>query len=192
MESGSEITTNAFWKKEGLRHIKPNTGKEFPEGFNVLGYLEKWANGRRVVEIGCGYGRLCGAFPVDEYIGYDINPQAVEKAKRMFPDYPFFPLEDSVLFPSDLVMFYTVLLHIPDESIIDFIKSVTGFAPNVLVAEVMGRKWRRQGNPPVFNREPAEYDEIFKEAGFLPIKRQALPYKRYKNTDITFIEYERY
>lgn len=175
MKSQGTKEISSFWIKEGLDHIKPNGG-EFPEGFDVLKTLSELLSGQ-VIEIGCGYGRLSPAF--DDYIGYDINPTAIEFAKTFFPDKEF-RLYEGGDYTGESALLYTVLLHIPDVE--DLIKKIK--TKRVLVAEVMGRKWRRSGNPPVFNREADEYIELFNRP---LITRVDVPYKWYRDTDITFL-----
>ena len=54
-----------------------------------------------------------------------------------------------------------------------------------VVGEVMGRQWRRPGDPPVFNREAHEYVELLGR----PCERLAVPYPRYK-CDLTVLVFE--
>lgn len=172
-----EISSSSFWIKEGLDHIKPDGG-EFPEGFDVLKTLSELLSGQ-VIEIGCGYGRLSPAF--SDYVGYDINPTAIEFARTFFPDKEFH-LYGGGDYTGESALLYTVLLHIPDDEVVDLIKTIK--TKKVLVAEIMGRKWRRAGDPPVFNREADEYIELFNRP---LITRADVPYKWYRDTNITFL-----
>lgn len=176
--------TAEFWKREGLRHITP-AGKENPEGWDVWSFLGSLARGS-VLEIGCGYGRLCKAFSPDEYLGTDVNEKALEKARERFPEYVF---EAYAGQSADTALLYTVLLHISDDDLSEFIEGIN--ADRVIVAEVMGRKWRRAGNPPVFNREPQEYIDAFAEYGFECVDTYGKPYAHYQGTCITFLVFER-
>lgn len=168
--------TREFWMREGLSHITP-ANKTNPEGWDVWTLLGSLARGS-VVEIGCGYGRLCTAFEPSHYLGTDINPAAIQQARKLHPAYTFEPYTGQA---ADTALLYTVLLHIPDADLAGLIAGIS--ADRVIVAEVMGRHWRRAGNPPVFNREPEEYIEAF--GG----KHQRIdkPYAHYPNTDITFL-----
>ena len=54
---------------------------EFPEGFNVIDFLReitKELDFKRVLDFGCGYGRLSKAFDSDKYIGVDLNLKALK------------------------------------------------------------------------------------------------------------------
>lgn len=180
-----------FWKTKGLDNIKPDTGEEFPEGWDVRDFLSvecEMAN-ETVAEIGCGYGRLCEAFSPEKYTGYDINPNAIALAKKMHPDYSFEHCTiGNPVIESRYVLFYTVLLHVPDESLVDFLKVTTASATEIVIGEIMGRKWRRGGEPPVFNRELDEYLDIIEGAGFQTAHlTKDMPYERYKDTNISFV-----
>jgi ubiquinone/menaquinone biosynthesis C-methylase UbiE len=77
----------------------------------------------RSLEIGCGYGRLTPTFAEfsAEHTPVDINPDAVAKARRAYPDYDFRVASATDLpFPDrefDLVTTWTVLQHIPPDRI---------------------------------------------------------------------------
>lgn len=73
---------------------------------------------KKSLEIGCGYGRLSPyiADYVEEAHSVDINPQALEEARRLYPQVKFseasateLPFEDHSF---DLVVSWTVLQHI--------------------------------------------------------------------------------
>jgi hypothetical protein len=66
-------------------------------------------------------------------------------------------------------------LHIPDNQIQEVINKAKQYK-RIVIGEIMGRKWRRDGNPPVFNREIQEYIEMVgREPEIVEI-----PYPRYK------------
>ena len=56
----------------------------------------------------------------------------------------------------------------------------------IVIGEVMGRQWRRPGDPPVFNREAHEYVELL---GRELIDTIAVPYPRYR-CDLTVLVFE--
>lgn len=95
--------------------------------------------------------------------------------------------EGAELPDADVTLCHTVLLHVPDDEIAS---TVARFAsPRVIVSEVMGRKWRRDGLPPVFNREAYEYADVFDEAGFRLAGVMTRPYPHYPNTDLTILDF---
>ena len=179
------MDTTEFWKNRGHEYIKPTTGGEFPEGWDVKSYLTELCDGKLVTEIGCGVGRLSPAFPPEHYIGIDICTSALEIAEENNRDYKYILHNQGDSYPpADVRLVYTVLLHIDDDCIGDFIENLcqdpaTWHTLRVIVAEIMGRKWRRPGNPPVFNREADEYITLFEKCGFEKDYHNEKVYERY-------------
>jgi len=172
-----------FWAEEGLDHVIPNVGEEFPEGFDVFGLLRQIVDSsKNVLEIGCGYGRLCRAFTPEKYTGVDVNPKAVEAARRHNPGYRFEHIAPAAPLPAaDVALIYTVALHIPDEELARFLAPVCAAAPVVVIGEIMDIRWRRAGNPPVFNRDPEQYVLEMANRGYLLRRFGKAIYKRYDN-----------
>ena len=166
-------------------------GVEWPEGEYFSSLLSGFLHGDRVVEIGCGPGRLAKCFPPETYVGLDICPQAVELARERHPQHDFRVIDWSEPLPEgDTALFHTVLLHVPDEALPAMLAKLGGFQ-RVVVGEILGRKWRRPGNPPVFNREIEEYSTAFQDAGFALRSSLILPYVRYKDTHLTLMDFRR-
>jgi len=191
------MDTTEFWKKEGEKHIKPTIGGEFPEGWDVLSYLTKLCDGKSITEIGCGIGRLSPAFHPEHYIGIDISSKVLEIAESKNKNHKYILHNQGDSYPNaDVRLVYTVLLHIDDDCISDFIKNLCEGTERVVVAEIMERKWRRPGNPPVFNREAEEYNTLFEKCGFEKDYLNEKPYERYKThalgpTSITFLRFKK-
>jgi hypothetical protein len=59
-----------------------------------------------------------------------------------------------------------VALHISDEELDRFFASICAAAPVVVIAEIMDARWRRPGNPPVFNRDPEQYIQMMARFGY--------------------------
>ena len=133
--------------------------------------------------MGCGTGRLCEAFPPDQYVGIDISEAALASARWNHRGYRF-ELPDGQI--GDTALLYTVLLHIADDDLADFVAAIP--ARRVVVAEVMGRAWRREGNPPVYNREPAEYEAAFSDRALVEVVER--PYLHYPDTTIAFMVFD--
>ena len=49
----------------------------------------------------------------------------------------------------------------------------------MILAEVMDCRWRRDGNPPVFNRSPEDYILAMQALGFKLKAAEKHPYERY-------------
>ena len=136
----------------------------------------------RVCEVGCGTGRVSEAFKLDSYVGVDINPEAILYARRLHPGYLFGSIGwDDPLPEADTYLYYTVLLHIPDEEIMDVIGKTKKYRkhPRVVVFESMDRLLRERTayllNPylKIFQRNPEDYEELF-----LKIRKDKIFYER--------------
>ena len=172
--------TTEFWKKEGHKHIMPKIGGEFPEGWDVKSYLTELCDGKLVTEIGCGIGRLSPAFPPEHYIGIDVSPKVLEIAESKNKNYKYLLHNQGDSYPqADVRFVYTVLLHIDDDYISDFVENLCEGTERVIVAEIMGRKWRGPGTVPVFNREAEEYYTLFEKCGFEKDYHNEKVYERY-------------
>lgn len=146
-------TPSEYWASNSkLQHITP-PGERHPEA-GLVPILQRVVRGS-VTEFGCGDGRLSQAFSASSYLGYDINEHALEAARKSNPQHTF----TNSFSPSDTFLAHTVLLHIPDDEI-DFIITQAMQSKTIVISEIMGRKWRRGGNPPVFNREAKEYEQM--------------------------------
>jgi len=183
-----------FWRKAQLLHINPGGANEFPEGWDVRDELREIFGTRHVSDIGCGYGRLCTAFQPDHYAGYDLNPAAIETARHRYPEYRFSLMRHPFDFgPDDAALLYTVLLHVHDDDIETFIGQLCRNVNFIGVAEIMMRSWRgreaarHESAPPVFNREAAEYIAMFARHGFEVDDIVVAPYRRYPDTNMTFL-----
>ena len=194
------MDTTEFWKKEGEKHIRPKIGGEFPEGWDIRPYLAKLCDGELITEIGCGIGRLSAAFHPEHYIGIDVSPKVLEIAESKnweFKNYKYLLHNQGDSYPdADVRLVYTVLLHIDDDCIGDMVKNLCEGTNTVVVGEIMARMWRREGNPPVFNREAEEYITLFEKCGFALDYRNEKPYKRYKDWpggphNITFLRFKK-
>jgi len=179
-----------FWKNDDFKNITPR-GKEFPEGWDVRELLTTLVKDEDIIEVGCGYGRLVEAFIPEQYLGVDINPNGVIEAGKRNPAYTFedFNVTDE-LPKSTWLMFYTVLLHVNDDDILSYLKSVTNNTNKVLVAEILGRDWRG-GFAYAFNREESEYTNFFEECGFKKTHSLKRDYEHYVDGVITFMVFER-
>ena len=174
--------TTTYWSANALKHQTPQ-GKQWPEGWDPRPLLRTLVGTRPVAEIGCGRGRLAGAFSARSYRGYDVCADALDEAREAHPQHTFTGEHDQW---TGAVLFYTVLLHVSDEDLPAMVAQ-TRQAERVIVAEIMGRKWRRDGLPPAYNREALEYVAAFERRLANMIE---LPYLHYPDTKITFLVLE--
>ena len=191
-----------FWESDNFQNIIPQNPSlgEFPEGWNAREVLSSLltpyadlahAKGKgdgTILEIGCGYGRLSGAFSPEQYHGVDININAIQKAQSIHPLHRFTKVNFLDDFPSvSLAYTYCVLLHIDDEAIRLITRKMCQAAEYVVIGEILGRKWRRDGLPPVYNREQSEYEGLMAAQGYRLFRSCHLPYLHYQNTNISFL-----
>jgi FkbM family methyltransferase len=191
----------AFWIAEGVDHIVPNVGHDFPEGFDVREMLERClGTDSSVLEFGCGVGRIASLFEPERYLGVDINPASIAEARRRNPGHEIRIWDvGQVVPPTDVLLFYTVLLHVSDDAVRPMVEALCEGRQQVLIAELMDRRWRREGNPPVFNRDPEEYVLLMETLGFKFVGYEKEAYVRYdqqpwnvgRDSRITFLKFER-
>lgn len=192
---------SSFWIEQGTAHIKPEVGMEFPEGFDVGSVLQDAIDGCfPVLEVGCGTGRIAGLFPASNYVGVDVNPSALIQARLTYPKHLFRIADRGLEYPAaPSALLYTVLLHISDEEIYPFLEAVAQGRNRLVIAEIMDRRWRRLGLPPVFNRDVEDYLLLARRVGFELIHYSKNEYSRYaqipwnvgKDTRLTILALER-
>jgi SAM-dependent methyltransferase len=202
LEEVSLYWINSTLTDPGLAFVAPD---HFPEGFDVLSRIRDitevddldWESGLGVLEVGSGRGRLCRAFPASKYTGVDISPAAVKDATERFPEYHFECVGIAAELPkAEVALIYTIALHVSDEGLYEFMEPIVAAAPKVAICEIMDSRWRRSGNPPVFNRDPEDYVSLMARFGYALKRSFKVPYKRYvsvpnRESRISFQLYER-
>lgn len=194
-----KIPEETFWKDEGHKHIRPVLSIEFIEDFDIINIISNLTEDyRRILEIGCGDGRLATAFSLGNYLGLDINPAIIEIAKSLHPSYSFQTCNYHDTYPfSDLTLLSSVLFHVPDQELEETILNITERTAAILTIEIHSREWRKPtGTPPTFNREEEEYIELFKRRKFYLSQSIKKPYTRHlekgrKNNNFSFNLYKR-
>lgn len=171
----------SFWIAQGTAHIKPEIGHDFPEGFDVRQVLDAAIGGHSpVLEIGCGVGRIASLFKSDEYLGVEINPNAVTVARSLLPGHDIRIFDQGYAYPpAPCALFYTVLLHINDDVLPGILRKAATGRKRVIIAEIMDDRWRRDGDPPVFNRNPESYILAMQTLGFRLVHADKAAYARY-------------
>ena len=174
-----------YWTSDSLKNLVAGPSGN-PEGFDVVSFLQGLlasAEAIKVHEIGCGTGRLCTVADPMLYQGTDLNPHAIDKAKQLNPGYRFSEVDVDSEYPeADVTMAYTVFLHMDDETLSDVIGRISKAGSRyILVAEILGREWRRSGNPPVFNRDLDDYLEIMLYHGYYLYGSSSKVYQHYRS-----------
>ena len=194
-----------LWNETGLSNIKPNSIRygEYPEGWNVVDEVRRIITPfirNRILEIGCGYGRICRAFPPKEYIGVDINLNAIKKAKSLFPDYNFQHVQYVDQYPRAGMLFaYTVFLHIPENNIYQMLQHLNSEVEDIIIAEAMGELdqnfTQNYDHPdrfhPVYNRSTKDYEKIMRQHDFYLYEETIKPYYYFQNTKLHFLHFKR-
>ena len=193
------MQTKDFWKEQGHEHVIPKGFGEFPEGFDVRGVLRGLTDEigyESVIDFGCGYGRLCESFDPTKYLGVDVSPKAIEEARNKFAGYKFSLLTNDVM-GAEIYLAYSVFLHLSDKELDETLKQFR--CKWLIVSEILGKEWRREGIPPVFNRDLSDYVQLMRAHDFVLHKHVRRGYKRYqdipwyqgKNTDISFLVFRK-
>lgn len=179
-----------YWTEDKGRNITAGHHSN-PEGFDVpeflrhlLGYVEKdIGKSPKVHDLGCGTGRLCSVASPDRYVGSDLSPGSIEKARELNPEYTFQEVNVSSLYPdADVTLAYTVFLHMDDEVLDKVLLNISMAGHEyICVAEILGREWRRKGNPPVFNRDLTDYVAMLRKHGYYLFAASDKVYQHYKS-----------
>jgi len=177
-----------FWREKGENFLFPNSNQairneSIREAKFSRKFFREMVNGGSVIEMGCGNGRIAEAFISKQYKGYDVNPTVISEAKKLFPNFSFNLYTPFDTIPSsDWVIVHTVLLHVSDEDIDEFLDVITSNSRNVIISEIMSREFRGDEDsvPPVFNRDKDEYIKMMLDRNFLLMEENNLYYDRYE------------
>jgi SAM-dependent methyltransferase len=178
-----------FWRsKQGLRHITPQS-KSWPEGDNFPQLISRIVGPGTILDFGCGIGRLAGCFDPRQYVGVDVSELAIARARENWPLHKFYVVGNDHWFPTTkgVTLAHTVLLHVPDADLAAVVERFTSEC--VIVSEILGRHWRRDGGVPVFNRGAEEYASVLAPRYRLA-SSTTRPYPHYTDTDLTLLEFE--
>lgn len=179
------MTPTEYWSTGvGCEHLTPPRART-PEHAGFAPLIKDWTAGRSVVDFGCGRGRLAHIFEPALYTGVDICPAAIDEAREQHPDHRF-EVAGRELPASDILFANSVLMHLPDDLLPETIRSFR--SARVIVAEILGRHWRRPGLPPVFNRDLVEYEAAFAPR-FHRTNLVTFPCAHYPGTDLTVLEF---
>lgn len=178
------MTPLEYWRSgAGLGNITP-FGKTWPEGRDFGPWLAGFIGQGKVLEFGCGIGRLARLFPAERYVGVDVCGRALDVARAALPSYDFRDAREA-LPDADVTLAHTVLLHVPDD---DLPAILARFASSrIVISEILGRRWRRAGNPPVFNREIGDYEAALPAHRLMRLAHRLYPH--YPDTFLTVMEF---
>ena len=185
-----------FWTKDNLKNITTFTSLIQGE-WDIKAYMRKLRarlECQSILDFGCGYGRM---FPCFEdcptvYFGVDLNPTAINKARKTYPKYKnrFCEVDINSRYASaDMILAFTVFLHLDDDTLKDILRRLYDSCKKYLViVETLGREWRPEMiapyELPLFNRDLDEYVEMLEEAGFRLEEQDKKPIPHYENNPI--------
>lgn len=188
------IKHEQFWTgQRGLDNIKPKrTGSNW-ESFNALDVAKRLCGGTTCVnDIGCGTGRMAAKFDELAYVGYDLNPAAIEVAEREFPGHSFAVLVDYAdIEPVNTFLFHSSALHIPDDELVTLSKRA---GHKMVIAETMHGSRRAPPNPKDglathYSRSPNDYVNLF--APWWVLKHTETHTDAYSRKVFTYLVFER-
>lgn len=174
--------TRSHWRsgdevrfREGGYVTHANNRPEFAASiYYELGFFEEVLpddNFSHVLEVGCGYGRLSPWISeyASDYVGIDINAEALNMASNLHPNLSF--QEDNIAEITfdknsfDLVVSNTVLHHIPPDVFQDAVSNIS----RIITANgtfCMAGVTEGPGNNKTWVRSEKEYEDHFAKYGF--------------------------
>lgn len=83
-----------------------------------LAATRQWFGGGRLLDVGCGIGRLADEVPAERYVGFDLDADSVATARGAHPAHTFYTLDEfqvaESLEPFDVILALAVIEHVPD------------------------------------------------------------------------------
>lgn len=124
-----------FWQAQGLDNIKPAHVGDKWESYDTPKLVANLVGEDSIVDVGCGTGRLARAFKPEQYIGIDLNENAISLSRKKHPEYKFKILKKYSDVPrQDVMLLHSVALHVPDDEIKELCKRAQ---KRIILAETM-------------------------------------------------------
>jgi len=180
----------AYWSgKTGADRAYPRSHGTWPD-LRAPGRLRRFCKGY-ICEVGCGTGRVAGALRPKRYVGIDINPTAIKRARELYKNHDFRVVDWDDPYPeAQTYLFHTTLLHLPDALlpfVADKLRAHVAPGQRVVIAESMDRRLRaRSSVDRSWQRDKADYVAWLSSVGYsVPVKNLRAPIK----TDPGFQDY---
>lgn len=180
----------AWWQDDKLRNCWPGDG--LAGGWDETAWIKDniaplLGPDGIVIDYGCGPGRHTLAFTPYHYLGVDLNPYAIDAArentKKEPPNYRFQVIDFlQPLAPCDVILAWTVLLHIHDEDLPKVLDQFTAAKPEyIVIGEIMDRRWREVSPPngPFYQRDLDDYLQYLDGRYYTLVRNHRIPYARY-------------
>ena len=163
--------------------------------------LKRLCNGRsdRILEIGCGQGVgariICDLFSPQEYVGIDLDPKMVERARKkehglknarfLQGDAAQLPFMDSTF---DLVIDFGIIHHIPNwRKALAELHRILRTNGEVFFEELSVETWERGIGKPLKKLLEHPYEEMFRLQDFVgELERLGFEVEMYEESPISF------
>lgn len=184
---------------DSLDGAKPDSINDFPEGFDVREEVKEIIKDlphSHVIDYGCGSGRLCETFKPEAYLGVDIDPHAIEEAKKKFSSYSFQVVPEGPM-GADLYFAYSVFNYLNDRQLHEALKNIR--CKWLVVGELLGKEWKEHDLPKLHHRDLQDYVKLMRTHDLILQRHVKKPYKKYadspwyqgNNTDISFLVFKK-
>lgn len=169
-------------------YLRRVAGGPLNDGEEILEALQRVVGERRLLDFGCGFGRLARLFSPSQYVGVDVNPFAIKKARELQPGYQFEEWTGHGQLPAaDMALLYAVLIHIPDEDLEFVLGNVVRSAGQVVIADRVNTRDEKPTHfPPTIVRKAADIERIFVGLGCLPVSQGFFDHPGYPRDRLPF------
>jgi ubiquinone/menaquinone biosynthesis C-methylase UbiE len=142
------------------RHVRPRPGIDRDDILDLV--PTAW----KVLDFGCGFGRLAEVFSGHDYTGTDIAEHRLAKAAKDYPSARFLKVDELVSSGEefDVVVCADVLMHLNNEDVAFEMSRLGERTTAFVVCEHMDPRFR--DGTFSFHRSPEWYSQLFQGLGF--------------------------
>ena len=113
----------------------------------------------KVIDFGCGHGRLCESFHPEGYLGIDIDQKALDTARSRFQNYQF-SLANEIPRFADIYLAHSVFNQFSDKALHETLKLIR--CKWLILAESLNMQWKSAKAVPIYSRDLDEYVRIMR------------------------------
>ena len=173
---GKQFNVNQYWLKRGQRYIKEerlaSTYYRLQERFllNVLAGSKMPMD--KILEIGCGYGRIsklfAQSFPSAQIMAIDLSPDQLQNAKALCADHANITFEEYDIYSSlpppgngyDIAIAIEIFLHHPLDAVRKVVERFSAMATYIVSLD-WSEEWPWATAPHVWVHDyPALYQDM--------------------------------
>lgn len=119
-------------------------GAEYKRGQDYYDLPKRggFKDGMSLLDYGCGWGAMCVGLEVDDYYGCDIVPEAIELAKKHFPNKKFEVLQMGKLNiePKDFCIALSVFTHTLPQDVDDCLGDIARNTKKGALIDILAEK----------------------------------------------------